>query len=150
MSTSGSRAGVMGLRFRTLSTATTLLMLATVVACSGGEGGAMTESSASEATAELKAAVEAYSDAFFAGEALGAYDLLSDRCRSTTPQDEYVANVVAFADLIGDARPEMTVLEVTDIDGERATVTYDYDRGDYGQSDQPWVLESGGWRYDDC
>ena len=44
----------------------------------------------------------------------------------------------------------MTVLEVTSIDGERATVTYDYDRGDYGQSDQPWVLGPGGWRYDDC
>lgn len=44
----------------------------------------------------------------------------------------------------------MTVLEVTSIDGERATVTYDYDRGDYGPSDQPWVLGPGGWRYDDC
>jgi len=140
----------MNLPLRLAAAATTLLMLASVAACSGGDGGSTADSAAADAGAELKAAVEAYSDAFFAGEALGAYDLLSDRCRSTTPQDEYVANVVAFAGLIGDARPEMTVLEVTDIDGERATVTYDYDRGDYGQSDQPWVLESGGWRYDDC
>ena len=141
---------VMDPRLRILSAATTLLMLANVAACSGGDGGSTADSSAPDATAELEAAVEAYSDAFFAGEALGAYDLLSDRCRSTIPQDEYVANVVAFAGLIGDARPEMTILEVTSIEGERATVTYDYDRGDYGQSDQPWVLEPGGWRYDDC
>ena len=61
-----------------------------------------------------------------------------------------MANIVAFAALIGDAQPQLTTVEVTRLEGARGTVTYDYDRGDYGQADQPWVLEPGGWRYDDC
>ncbi len=100
--------------------------------------------------ADLESSVSDYSEAFFAGEGLGAYDLISERCRAEIAQDEYVAKVVTFAGLLGDSRPEMTSFTVDSLEGESATVSYSYDRGDYDQTAQPWVREEGGWRYDNC
>jgi hypothetical protein len=39
---------------------------------------------------------------------------------------------------------------VDSINGTQATVSYTYAVATLDQSDQPWVLESGGWRYDNC
>ena len=101
-------------------------------------------------SAELEAAVREYSDAYFKGQGLGAWDLLSERCRAKIDQGEFVGTIAMLASLRGDTLPTMTSFEVTDLGGDTATVTYDYDRGDYGQTDQPWTLEAGGWRYDAC
>lgn len=98
----------------------------------------------------LEDVVRTYSTYFFTGAGLGAWDLWSQRCRSTTDEAEVVGAIAAFAELTGKLDNPMSSFSIDSISDSAATVTYDFERGDYGQSEQPWVLEKGSWRYDAC
>lgn len=101
-----------------------------------------------DATAELRAAVEAYSRAYLSGDAETAYRLLSRRCRERLSRAEMSALTSAAQDLYGGA--DITSYEAK-TSGEFARVTYRYE--DYPAIDQesePWVFERGSWRQDDC
>lgn len=98
--------------------------------------------------AELEASVRGYSEAFLAGDAEAAWELLSERCRDRLAQSEFTSIVSAGGAMYGDA--ELTEFEVVDLAGNLARVTYRYDAPEIDQVREPWTLEGGVWRNDDC
>jgi hypothetical protein len=60
----------------------------------------------------------------------------------------FVADVDSAGVNFGDAVPMKTFK--AEVDGDAATVTYTYSVAAIDQADQPWLLEAGTWRYDDC
>jgi hypothetical protein len=100
------------------------------------------------ALAELKAAVQAYSDAFLTGDGKTAYGLLSQRCRKRTTQTQFSGIVDAAKDLYGSALPLKTFTAT--ISGDLARVTYTYSIKAINQDREPWVREDGAWHEDDC
>lgn len=133
--------------------------------CAGGDDGAndsdaTVESSTSiasvaasaqagnEGVEELRANVQAYSDAFLTGDGEGAYALLSKRCQDRNGQEEFASMVVSAGELYGSA------LAFTSFDaqvsGDLARVSYTYDVASINQDAEPWVREGGIWHEDDC
>jgi hypothetical protein len=96
----------------------------------------------------LQAAVEAYSSDYLGGNGAGAFALLSSRCQLAIGSQQLDAEANAAEALYG-ALP-ISSFTVDSINGTQATVSYTYAVATLDQSDQPWVLESGGWRYDNC
>ena len=96
--------------------------------------------------AALVAAVRAYSAAFLGGDAETAYGMLSAHSKSLTTFDEFRAAVEAGHQMYGDAR--LLNVNVDQIAGGMARVTYDYSEHAIDQTGQPWVKENGVWRYD--
>lgn len=149
---------------RTLFLAAAVLVLAGCGASDGdaaGEpapksstAGAVSPSAASEAPTQsaenaIKAAAKAYSDAFLTGNGVDAYALLSERCKARNPGADFSNMVSLAATTYGEALPFDTF--AADINGEQARVTYTYAASpDINQTDEPWVLEGGAWREDDC
>ena len=95
----------------------------------------------------LEAAVRAYSADFLAGDATAAYATLSERCHTVLEEDMYTNVVASAAEAFGDA--EITDYD-DDVNGNSATVSYEYDDDDLNQTDEPWVFEDGTWKLDDC
>lgn len=133
-----------------------LLMLA-LTACGGSDEPAATDPTASASLAQstetiqaaaLHAAVKAYSDAYLTGDGPTAYAILSERCKDRITEAEFSALVDQGGELYGSALP-MESFEAS-ISGDTARATYTYSIEAINQTLEPWVLESGKWREDDC
>ncbi|XVV09853.1 hypothetical protein ACQP2X_34070 [Actinoplanes sp. CA-131856] len=98
--------------------------------------------------AELKVAVQAYSEAFLTGDGVKAYKLLSERCRKRTSQAEFTAIVDAAKQMYGSALPLETYS--AKVSGDLARVTYTYMVKAINQESEPWTREAGSWHQDDC
>lgn len=96
----------------------------------------------------LRAAVQAYSDAFLTGDAEKAYDLLSERCRKRTSPAEFTAIAGAAGQMYGSALPLETYS--AEVSGDLARVTYTYSIKAIDQEAEPWTREGGAWHQDDC
>jgi hypothetical protein len=103
---------------------------------------------ATPANPALQAAVEAYSSDYLGGNGAGAFALLSSRCQLAIGSQQLDAEANAAAALYG-ALP-ISSFTVDSINGTQATVSYTYAVATLDQSNQPWVLEAGAWRYDNC
>lgn len=103
---------------------------------------------ASQHDVALKEAVTAYSDAFLSGKAEQAYALLSKRCVTRTPLEEFSYGVSQAKILFGNRLPIRTF--VATVSGDMARATYTYDTSGINQTDQPWIRERGEWHYDAC
>jgi hypothetical protein len=112
-------------------------------AAGGGSG-----KSAGGSEAQLKAAVQAYSDAFLSGEGTKAYNLLSERCRKRTSLSEFTGIVTAAKQMYGSALPLKTY--EAEVSGNLARVTYTYPIRAINQDREPWTREGGSWHQDDC
>lgn len=93
-------------------------------------------------------AVHGYSDAFLGGDGPTAFGLLSARCQERIGEKRMTAIVDAAAIAWGDA--SMGPVTVDELGETRALVSYEYDMGGLDQTEEPWVVEDGGWRQDDC
>jgi hypothetical protein len=145
---------------RTLATLATLALL-TLAGCGGNNDDSGAEAApATDAPApatsdpvpapeqELRAAVSAYSDAFLTGKGEVAYDLLSLQCQAKVSIKEFGAVVEQAGQLYGTPLPFTSYSG--ELTGARALVTYGYQVEAINQADEPWVLEQGSWRNDDC
>jgi len=104
---------------------------------------------APQAEAALRAAVQAYSDAYLSGNGKAAYALPSARCQKMDTLKEFSALVDQAKNLYENPMP-MTSFKAH-IAGGMARVTYTYMiTATNNQADQPWTLEAGGWRDDNC
>jgi hypothetical protein len=144
----------------TITLAAALLLPLTACSSSSDDAGAPASSSpAAEQkpsttptpadAAELTAAVQAYTAAYFKGDTDQAYDALSKRCQSKVTPEAYGAVVKKFAADYGPDHPATDVQ--ADVSGELARVTYKV-KGlpKLDQQAQPWAREGGAWKYDAC
>lgn len=100
-------------------------------------------------TAELEQAVKDYTDAYFAGEASTAHRMLSERCRKDINELMFGATVKAAAEEYGPDHPATDVQ--AEVSGDLARVSYRVEGlPKFDQSQQPWALEGGAWKYDAC
>ncbi|MFF8447886.1 hypothetical protein ACF06Q_09315 [Streptomyces leeuwenhoekii] len=153
------------MRIRTTIT-TAVLLLAALTACSSSDGDGDTASPAPSApatssepstapspppgdAAELEKAVEAYTAAYFAGEASTAHRMLSERCREKINELVYGATVKQAAKDYGPDHPATDVR--AEVSGDMARVSYKV-KGipKLDQDAQPWAREGGDWKYDAC
>lgn len=111
------------------------------VAAGCGDDGGGSEDPALEQT------VRAYSEEFLAGDATAAYARMSERCTATIDEEVFAAVVASAAEAYGDE--ELTDFE-SDVDGDTATVSYEYGDESLNQVDEPWVRVDGTWQLDDC
>lgn len=109
---------------------------------------AASKETAPAADDDLKAAVQAYSDAFLTGDGKAAYGLLSKRCRDRTPSEQFTGLVEAAGQTYGSALPFKTYS--ASVSGDLARVTYTYSIKAINQDSEPWVREGGHWHEDDC
>jgi hypothetical protein len=100
-----------------------------------------------DSSAELEAAVRAYSAAFLSGR-IEAYELLSERCKQRMPRAGFLEVLAAASQLYGPQ--EIVSLKVDQIAGDLARVTSTYANSELDQRSEPWVRENGVWRVDDC
>ena len=114
------------------------------VACS--DSGSQ-EPPASGETEQLRAAVQAYSDAFLTGDS-AAYGMLSERCRNRRSADQFGIVLAGAKSLYGSTIPARSF--DAEISGNLARATYTYDISAINQSAEPWVRENGEWKQDDC
>ncbi|WP_328902305.1 hypothetical protein OHR86_22455 [Streptomyces sp. NBC_00441] len=135
-------------------------LLATLTACGSSDddkpAAASSAPSASTASAPadggtdaLARAVQAYTDAYFKGDADAAYGALSARCAKEITKAVYEGVVKQAATEYG---PEHPATEVTaKVSGDLARVTYKVTGlPKFDQQAQPWAREDGAWRYDAC
>lgn len=127
-----------------MNTKLTLAAASVVLALAGCSA----EPTAPQAEAALHAAVQAYSDAYLSGNGEAAYALLSKRCQKIYTLEWFSALVDQAKNLYGNPLP-MTSFKAH-IAGGTARVTYTYTITAINQTDQPWTLEAGGWRDDNC
>jgi hypothetical protein len=96
---------------------------------------------------QLREAVLAFSEAYLSGVVDTAYALMSERCRQRSTRAEF-AHDVALVQEMYDPEPIRSL--VTDVESDRARVTYTYGEFDLNQTGEPWTLEAGQWHNDDC
>lgn len=96
----------------------------------------------------LVQAVRDYSAAYLGDDAQAAHAMLSGRCRARISLDELAGATEAAKRIYGSAR--MTTVDVVDLNGGLARVTYRYDVPALDQEAEPWAKEDGRWRQDDC
>lgn len=102
-----------------------------------------------DGTAKLEQAVKDYTAAYFAGEASTAHRMLSERCRDQINELMFGATVKAAAEEYGPDHPATDVQ--AEVSGELARVSYRVEGlPKFDQSQQPWTLEGGAWKYDAC
>lgn len=111
-----------------------------LAACSSGSSGPGQEA--------LVEAVETYSVAYTGGDAETAYGMLSSRCRDRVGEGEFTSAVTAAGGMYGETEP--TSVEVGQLDGGMARVSYTFEQSELDQQSEPWVVEDGSWRVDDC
>lgn len=95
----------------------------------------------------LEEAIRDYTAAFFT-DAKSAYGLLSEKCQGANPYAEY-APVIELAKITYPDGSEIETLETT-INGEKATATYSLEHSELNQTNESWIKESDGWRYNQC
>lgn len=100
-------------------------------------------------TAALEQAVRDYTAAYFAGEASTAHRMLSERCRKDINELLFGASVKQAAEEYGPDHPATDVQ--AEVSGDLARVSYKVQGlPKFDQSQQPWTLEGGAWKYDAC
>ncbi|WP_433364225.1 hypothetical protein ACQPZX_33580 [Actinoplanes sp. CA-142083] len=97
---------------------------------------------------DLKASVQAYSDAYLTGDGKTAYGLLSRRCRKRITPAAFTTIVDFAKQEYGSALPIKTFSAA--VSGDLARVTYTYSVKAIDQDSEPWVREDGRWHEDDC
>jgi len=97
---------------------------------------------------DIESAVRAYSDAYLRGNADEVHARMSSRCRERTALDDLRPIVAAAREQYGNAK--MTSFEVVQQSEGLARVTYGYDLSTINQTEEPWTLQDGEWRNDDC
>ncbi|MEU7381536.1 hypothetical protein AB0A91_16340 [Streptomyces sp. NPDC042207] len=104
---------------------------------------------APDGTAELAAAVQDYTAAYFKGDAKTAYAALSKRCAGRIDEDMYAATVEQAKADYGPDHPATDVK--ADVSGDLARVSYKV-KGlpKFDQQAQPWTREGDAWKYDAC
>ncbi|GAB2831177.1 hypothetical protein GCM10027200_33330 [Lentzea nigeriaca] len=134
-------------------------MLVVIAGCGSKEQSTATEhvmlqattaaalTSTEDSSAELEAAVRAYSDAFLSGNS-AAYEQLSQRCKDRMPRAGFLQVIAAAKDMYGPQ--EIVSLKVDQIAGDLGRVTTTYAKSELNQRSEPWVRENGAWRVDDC
>ncbi len=144
-------------RTRAAVATTTLLLtsLAALTACSSSDGGTPADSEptisvpAEHQGDDLEAAVAVYTASYFAGDADTAYGMLSARCAEETTKDAYPAVVKRAAADHGADHP-LTDLRA-EVSGTTGHATYKVTGlPEFDKKAQPWTLEDGAWKYDDC
>lgn len=100
-----------------------------------------------DSSAELEAAVRAYSAAFLSGRS-EAYEQLSQRCKQRMPRTGFLQVITAASQLYGPQ--DIVSLKVDQIAGDLGRVTSTYAKSELNQRGEPWVREDGIWRVDDC
>lgn len=160
----------MGGHMRTRATILiTTALLATATACSSGDDSSgsapstpapATTSAPPSSPAEpsggtgdgdgaVEAAVKAYTDAYFAGEASTAHGMLSERCRKEI-------NPLVYGETVRQANkehgPNHPATDVSaEVSGDLARVSYKIEGlPSLDQAQQPWAREDGAWKYDAC
>ncbi|MEU3278497.1 hypothetical protein [Streptomyces antibioticus] len=135
--------------------AATTLLLAALTACSSSDGGAPADSEptisvpAGHEGDDLEAAVAVYTASYFAGDADTAYGMLSARCAEETTKDAYTAVVKQAAADHGADHPLTDVH--AEVSGTTGHATYKVTGlPTFDRKEQPWTLEDGAWKYDDC
>lgn len=111
-----------------------------LAACSSGADGPGED--------QLVDAVEQYSVAYTGGDAEVAYGMLSSRCRERVGEDEFAGMVSAAGEMYGEMEPESVGVE--QLEGEMARVSYRFGVPALDQQSEPWTVEDGQWRVDDC
>ncbi len=134
-----------------------LVLLLLVAGCGGGDKASAPVASPTPAPsvatagapgeAELVAAVRAYGEACLEGRARAAWRLLSSDVQDRMTFAQYRAVVAAIAAQYGDAK--LVSVKVVALDGDMARVTYRFTDPAVDQTDEPWRVEDGAWRYDD-
>ncbi len=104
----------------------------------------------SPAEIELRAAVQAHSDAVLTGKVAAALRLMSRRCRDTMDERQFTEEVKLQGSI--HSKPLEFQSYDAEVDGRRALVNYTYlvVESDTEPVGEPWVLEPGGWRKDEC
>lgn len=115
--------------------------------CEGGAPAAPSPSTTASELAALRAAVQAYSDAYLTGSQ-AAYDMLSARCRARHSSESFAAILAGAKALYGSPLAIRTF--EAEIAGNLARATYTYEVAAINQTGEPWVREGGGWHEDDC
>lgn len=145
-----------------LATAAALLAL---TACSSGDDSSDADAPAPSITAtteplstttptpaesaELTAAVQRYTTAYFKGDGDTAYAALSKRCKGKIDAVAYGSIVDQAAADYGPDHPATDVQ--ADVSGELARVSYKVQGlPKFDQQAQPWAREGGAWKYDAC
>ena len=132
----------------TPSTPTPVTASMPAVATASSTSPASTTPTPPSAEVALRAAVQAYSDAYLSGDGKKAYGLLSARCQKRYTLDGFSYLVSQAKTLYGNPLP-MTSYKAHIAEG-MARVTYTYTISGINQTDQPWTLEASGWRDDNC
>jgi hypothetical protein len=107
-----------------------------VVACAGSD------------QPELEPAVRAYSDAYLSGNADEVHARMSSRCQERTDLENLRPIVATAKEQYGSAK--ITSFEVVQESDGLARVSYGYDLSTIDQTEEPWTLQDGEWRNDDC
>lgn len=158
--TAPSMGGTM--RTTTATLATTAALLLALTACSSNsentaESAPTTAATVEEPTttptpadaAELTAAVQAYTAAYFKGDAKAAYGALSKRCAGKIAPEAYEVVVKQAAADYGPGHAATAVK--ADVSGALARVSYRVQGlPKFDQQSQPWAREGGTWKYDAC
>ncbi|MFF9036718.1 hypothetical protein ACF090_14745 [Streptomyces sp. NPDC014892] len=107
-------------------------------------------------TADLEAAVRAYTAAYFANDPDTTHGMLSARCQKVITRAG-MAVLTERAEqterAVGDSEPkDVKRFEVDEIStsGDEARVSYGVGMPKFDQKQEPWVREAGVWRYDSC
>lgn len=131
--------------------------LAGTAACSSSDGDKNDPAPAAAGSAdtgsapgqrELEDAVRAYSDAFLGGQGEQAYTMFSKRCQGREDRAAFTRMTEQARQLYGQL--PITTLAVDRIEGTMARVTYRFAVSVLDQVSEPWVVEDGRWRQDDC
>lgn len=150
------------MRIRATTTLATVAALLALTACSSSTDDKPADPSTLATTAVqpsitptpadaavLSAAVQAYTAAYFKGDATTAYAALSKRCKGKIGAAEY-APVVQQAHTDYGSDHAATDVQA-DVSGVLARVTYKVaGLPKFDQEAQPWAREGGTWKYDAC
>ena len=105
------------------------------------------DSKAASPNAALESAVRSYSGFYTGGNGPAAYALVSARCQKLYSEPVFSAVVQKVHQSYGTA--PIATLSVL-VNGDSGFATYTYAKSGLNQNRQPWVLESGSWKNDDC
>lgn len=122
-----------------------LLVLALAAGCSSS--GPPAPETMAESNPELRQKVEAYIAAFLDGDDEAAFSQLTVRCQGETAATDF-KRIVDQAH--AESADEKIVSYADDVNGQTATVTYEFTDPYLNQTNERWLLEDGTWHNDEC
>lgn len=146
-------------RRRRLLIVGSLVVAVSASACAGDDADPSSEPTTAPTTAQgpsadeeldVEFAVFRYTGAFLSGDGATAHALLSERCqeRLSVPEMEEIAGAAANR---YEGVSNYDDITVDTFDGQSARVTYRFEGApELDQEREPWVLEGGDWRNDEC